>query len=170
MQKKDIYDQAELMMLEYLGMHKMRNTPERRQILLLIVEHAESFIPADVIEWVKPYFISAGTVYNTLLLLEKAHVIHCLRQQHNDRLMRYELILGEQNFMQIVCSKCGRVAKVRDKSTETALHMKKYPNFIMRHYSVYVFGECKRCARLAMQQLNAQMAAQASKSTNNQQS
>ncbi len=162
MEQLDLYGRAELMMQEYQGMHKMPNTPERCLILRLIVEHTGGFTPADVIRWVKPHYISVATVYNTLSLLEKAHVIHCLRAQHNGRLLRYELQLGEQNVMQIVCSKCGRITRVRDKSTEIALHMKRYPNFIMRHYSVYVFGECKHCARLAMQRLNAQMIAQAS--------
>jgi len=161
MEQEDLYSQAVLMMQEYQGMHRMRNTPERHLILRMIVDHSGGFTPADVIEWVKPHFISKATVYNTLGLLEKAHVIHCLHAQHNGRLMRYEFALGEQNTMQIVCAKCGRIAKVRDKATEIAIHMKKYPNFIMRHYSVYVFGECKHCAKLAMQQLNARMAAQA---------
>lgn len=155
MQKQDLYEQAELMMLEYQGMHHLRNTPERRLILRAIVEHTGGFTPADVIEWVGPNFISAATVYNTLKMLENAHVVHCLHAQHNGRLMRYELTLGEQSTIQIVCAKCGRISTVRDKSTEIALHMKKYPNFIMRHYSVYVFGECKHCAKLAMQKLNA---------------
>lgn len=149
--KKELYNQAELMMLEYAGMHKMRNTPERRQILQLIVNCNNRFTAADVAAWVKPYFISRATVYNTLLMLEKAHIVHCLHAQHSGRLMEYELSLGEQSSMQIVCTKCGRVSKVMDKSTEIALHMKNYPNFIMRHYSVYVFGECKHCARLASQ-------------------
>jgi len=158
MEQPDLYAQALLLMQEYQGMHKMRNTPERQLILRLIVDHQGGFTPADVIAWVKPHFISPATVYNTLLLLEKAHIIHCLHAQHNGRQMRYEFALGEVNTVQIICAKCGRIRKVTcDKSIETAVHMKKYPNFIMRHYSVYVFGECKHCARLAMQQLNARL-------------
>jgi len=157
MDNQDLYDRAELIMQEYQSMHRMRNTPERKLILRMIVDHPGGFTAADVVEWVKPHFISTATVYNTLTLLEKAHILHCLHAQHNGRLMRYELELGEQNTIQIVCSRCGRIAKVRDKSCEMALHAKRYPNFIMRHYSVYVFGECKHCARLAMIELNARM-------------
>lgn len=141
----NIYHQAEQMLLEYQGLHKMRNTPERRLILRLITEHSGRFTPADVISWLKKHYISPATVYNTLRILEDAHILHCLRKQHSSRMMEYELAFGEQSSMQIVCTKCGRVTTVRDKSTETALHMKNYPNFIMQHYSVYVFGECKKC-------------------------
>jgi len=161
MQNQEIYDQAELMMQEYQSMHRMRNTPERRLILRMIVDHPGGITAQELVEKVKPHFISPATVYNTLKMLEKAHVVHCLHAQHNGRLMRYELTLGERNTIQIVCSKCGRIAKVRDKSTEMAIHMKRYPNFIMRHYSLYVFGECKHCARLAMLELNERMRADA---------
>ncbi len=145
MKNLELYQQAEQMLLEYQSLHGLRTTPERRLILRKITEHAGGFSPADVQEWVKEDFISSGTVYNTLNLLEKAHILHCLRKQYSSRTMLYELTLGEQNSMQVVCARCGRVTRVRDKSVETALHMKNYPNFVMRHYSVYVFGECKHC-------------------------
>ncbi|MCQ2311470.1 MAG: transcriptional repressor [Paludibacteraceae bacterium] len=148
MRDTNIYQKAEQMLLEYEGLHKMRNTPERLLILKKITKKCGRFTPADVVSWVKEDFISPATVYNTLNLLESARILHCLRKQHSSRLMEYELALGEQSSMQIICTKCGRVSVVKDKSTETALLIKKYPNFIMQHYSVYVFGECKHCKKL----------------------
>jgi len=150
MPKKDLYAKAELMVREYIGLHKMHNTQERWIILRYIVNNSGRFTAQDVENWVKPNFISRATVYNTLGMFEKAHVIKCLHVQHSGRLMEYELALGEQSSMQIICTKCGRITNVTDKATQVAIRMKNYPNFIMQHYSVYVFGECKTCKKLAL--------------------
>lgn len=142
-----IYKEAERRLLEYQSLHHLRSTPERLCILSKIVRHAGSFTPADVVGWVKKDFISQATVYNTLILLEKAQIVHCLRKQQGSRLMEYELLFGDQNTMQIICSKCGRVSRVKVQMADTALRMKQYSNFIMRHYSIYLFGECKTCKK-----------------------
>lgn len=142
-----IYKEAERRLLEYQSLHHLRITPERLCILSKIVRHAGSFTPADVVEWVKKDFISQATVYNSLILFEKAQIVHCLRKQQGSRLMEYELLFGEQSTMQIVCSKCGRVSRVKVQMADTALRMKQYSNFIMRHYSIYMFGECKHCKK-----------------------
>ena len=145
MRNMSTYDEAVFRLLEYQSLHKMRNTPERQVILKRIVAHSGFFTVKNVVEWVQKDFISKATVYNTLQVLEKAQIDHCLRQQHSTRGLQYELTLGEKNAMQIICTKCGRVSKVKDHATETAIQMKIYPNFIMRRFSVYVFGECKKC-------------------------
>ncbi|MCQ2342624.1 MAG: transcriptional repressor [Paludibacteraceae bacterium] len=147
MQNNEKYHEVEQILMEYQGLHHLRNTPERLKILHQIVDHTGAFSAADVQKWVKDDFISPATVYNTLALLEKARIVHCLRKQHSSRTLQYELAVGEQCTMQIVCTRCGRVSMVKDKSAETALKMKNYPNFIMQHYSVYVFGECKHCKK-----------------------
>jgi len=147
MSKAELYDEAELMVREYAGMHHMRNTQERWTILRYIANASGRFTAQDLVGWVKPYYISRATVYNSLALFEKAHVVQCLHKQHNGRLMEYEFALGDQCAMQIICTKCGRVSNVSDRSTQIALRIKNYPNFIMRHYSVYVFGECKTCKK-----------------------
>lgn len=141
------YDEAVFRLLEYQSLHKMRNTPERQLILKRIVAHSGFFTVNDVVEWVQKDFISTATVYNTLRILEQARIVHCLRKQHSTRGMQYELTLGEKNFIQIICTKCGRVSKVKDHAIETAVRMKIYPNFIMGRFSVYVFGECKKCKK-----------------------
>lgn len=145
MRNMSTYDEAVFRLLEFQSLHKMRNTPERQLILKHIVAHSGAFMVKDVVEWVQKDFISKATVYNTLQILEKARIVHCLRQQHSTRGLQYELTLGEKDTMQIVCTKCGRVSKVRDHAIETAVRMKIYPNFIMSRFSVYVFGECKKC-------------------------
>lgn len=142
-----LYEDAERRLLEYQSLHHLRTTPERLCILAQIVRHAGRFTPADVVEWVKKDFVSQATVYNTLTILESAQIVHCLRKQQNSRLMEYELLLGDQSTMQIVCSKCGRVSRVKVQMADTALRMKQYSNFVMQHYSIYLFGECKHCKK-----------------------
>jgi len=155
MPKKNLYAKAELMLREYVGLHKLHNTEERWIILRYIVNNTGRFTANDVMTWVKPHFISRATVHNTLDILEKAHIVQCLHVQHSGRLMEYEFALGELSSMQIICTKCGRITNVTDKSTQIALQMKNYPNFIMRHYSVYVFGECKTCKKFASKPLTS---------------
>jgi len=155
MPKRNLYAKAEMMLREYMGLHKMRNSQERWIILRYIVDNPGRFTANDLLAWIKPHFISRATVYNTLDVLEKAHIVKCLHVQHSGRLMEYELALGEQSSMQIICTKCGRVQNVMDKATQTAVTIKNYPNFIMQHYSVYVFGECKTCKKLASKPLTS---------------
>jgi len=148
MHKNTLYRQAEQRMFEYESLHHMRNTQERRTILLQITKNKGRFTPSDVVKWMKPYFISQATVYNTLTMLEKAHIIQCLPRKHDNRRTEYELTLGDQSCMMMICSKCGRVSPMSDKATDIALNMKNYRNFIMHHYSVYIYGECKHCVKL----------------------
>ncbi len=143
-----------MMLVEYLSLHKLRQSSERKTILQCIMKNPDHFTAANVIEWVRPHFISQATVYNTLRVLEDAQIVHCLHAQHSGRLMEYEVTLGEQSTMKIVCTRCGRITDVTDKATQTAIHMKNYPNFIMRRYSVYVFGECKKCLKNKAPKLN----------------
>jgi len=148
MKDENVYAKAEMMLNEYMGMHRMHNSQERWMLLRRVTEICGRFTAKDLEEWASKRFISRATVYNSLDLFEKAHVVHCLHRQHSGRVMEYECALGERASMMIICSKCGRVARVSDKATEVSIRLKKYPNFIMQHYSVYVFGECKECKKL----------------------
>jgi len=147
MEEPSLYDQAELLLMQYISLNHLRLTSERKLILHWIVEHEGNFTATQVYQVVKPYFISVATVYNTLALFEKAHLIFRLHRQDKAHEMQYEFNLGDHSTMTIVCQKCGRTQKVKDRSTEIALDRKLYPNFIMHHYSVYLFGECKHCRK-----------------------
>ena len=59
----------------------------------------------------------------------------------------YEVITGEHHRMEIICQKCGRVAEIQDKAIARLIKERKYSNFTLQHYSLFVYGECKICRR-----------------------
>ena len=123
------------------------DTFERRTILLRILENKSqgAFSPMDVMEWIANDHISTATVYNTLNLMVHARILQRLRQGVNSTKMLYEFAHGDTNHMQIICTRCGRVANVRDATVQRGIQTKQYRNFIPEHYSVYIFGVCEEC-------------------------
>ena len=59
----------------------------------------------------------------------------------------YELIVLPRPRMQVVCLKCGRVTDIQDKAIERLVEERKYTNFEMQRFSLFIYGECRTCRR-----------------------
>jgi Fur family ferric uptake transcriptional regulator len=91
--------------------------------------------------------ISVGTVYNSLNTFMEAQVFRATERQRGKAATEYELITGSSNRLQIVCKKCGRVTDITDKAITTLVQDRKYSNFNMQHFSLFIYGECRICRK-----------------------
>jgi Fe2+ or Zn2+ uptake regulation protein len=131
----------------YIQENQLRSTHERFVILRCICERREAFSPKDLCDWLTNENISQATIYNTLSLLVKARILQGIRRHPNSKQIYYELLEGENNHMQIICAKCGKVLKVKDAVIRDAILAKKIANFQAQRFSLYIYGECKVCRR-----------------------
>ena len=131
----------------YMDEHHMRHTMERETVLMRACELGNAFTADELIEAVQTDFISRPTVYNTLQLLLKAGIVHCMGKEQGRSNTKYELTKAHLNHMQLTCTRCGRVSDFQDAAITNILKSRKYNNFNMKHFVLHVYGECKLCRR-----------------------
>lgn len=132
----------------YLTKNGYRHTRERYTILEQACLLTQPFYMDELIAVAETMKISKATVYNTMTLLQEARLVHLLgKQYHQSGGAQYEVIGLKHNHMQIICSRCGRISEFRDVALTNLLKSRKYSNFYMQHFSLYVYGECKQCRK-----------------------
>ena len=52
----------------------------------------------------------------------------------------YEVVTSNQHRMQIICQKCGRVSDIQDKAIARLIKERKYSNFTLQHFSLFIYG------------------------------
>jgi Fur family ferric uptake transcriptional regulator len=144
--KTDIFQQSSDILCAYIDQHQMHHTAERMVILQAICQ-LQSFTVDELRKELTELNISRATVYNTLVLLEKAEIIHRLDKEFGVRATQYELIMAMESSVQVICARCGRVSKIKDTTIHRMLADKKWTNFVPDHFSLYVYGQCKKCRR-----------------------
>ena len=126
----------------------MRPSVVRNAVLEQACYLPQPFTAKQLVEVCKEQRISIGTVYNSLNLFISAQILHATERQRGKMATEYELITGNQHHMQIICQKCGRVSDIQDRAIARLIQERKYSNFTLQHYSLFVYGECKVCRRL----------------------
>lgn len=142
--KIDIFKATTKTLDAYLDEHRMRHTSERIFILEAICR-LKSFNVDELRAALTDMTISRATVYNTLTVLEEAKIIRRLDKEFGVRATQYELIQYGESSVQIICTRCGRMSKVKDTTIHRMLSDKRWSNFEPQHFSLYVYGKCKVC-------------------------
>ena len=142
--KVDIFKETSNKLYAYLNEHQMRHTSERIFILEAICR-LKSFTVDELRASLTDMNISRATVYNTLVVLEKAEIVHRLDKEFGVRATQYELIQYSESSVQVICTRCGRTSKVKDTTIHRMLSDKRWSNFEPQHFSLYVYGKCKVC-------------------------
>lgn len=145
--KSKSYKAALTKLNAYIKTHNMRKTPVREIILEQVCLLPQPFTAEQLTQACKEEHISTGTIYNTLDLLIEAQLLNAVNHQCGKNAMQYELIQGRQIRMQIRCTQCGRVTEIRDKAIDNLIRIRKYSNFEMQRYSLFIYGECKHCRK-----------------------
>lgn len=146
--KKTLYNNAVERLNGYLKANEMRPSVVRNAVLEQACYLPQPFTAKQLVEVCKEQRISIGTVYNSLNLFISAQILHATERQRGKTATEYELITGNQHRMQIICQKCGRVSDIQDRAIARLIQERKYSNFTLQHYSLFVYGECKVCRRL----------------------
>lgn len=147
MKNEKDYIAAKAKLDDYVDAHHMRHTQEREMLLKALCEMEQPFAVKALLASAEEQHISQGTVYNTLALLVSAQILHCVKRGYGREQAEYELLTNAQTHLELVCRRCGRVAKFKDVAIENLVRARKYSNFTLRSFSLYVYGECKTCKR-----------------------
>ncbi|MFV0390984.1 MAG: Fur family transcriptional regulator [Paludibacteraceae bacterium] len=129
---------------QYLHNTKQRKTPERFAILNRIYKH-EGHFNAELLynAMLNDYRVSLATVYNTLELLQACNLV--VKHQFGDQIAQYEKTFGALPHSHIVCTNCGKIKEFSDKKLRTHIQNKKFVQFDVSYYSLYLYGICKKC-------------------------
>ena len=151
------YEQASGVLDNYIREHNLRHTLERKRLLKIIADiNKPVFTVHDIDAKRKDAHISVPTMYNSLNLFVSAQILYKLERTQGVQVEQYKWALDAKSTMRVICTRCGREANFTDKAVLRILHERKYANFLPAHFSLYVYGVCKTCRRLLIQQNSEQ--------------
>lgn len=144
MKEESTFEGVKEILDNYLLEKKHRKTPERYAILKEIYEH-EGHFNAEMLynRMLEKYRVSLATIYNTLELLLECNLI--IKHQFGEHVAEYEKTFGTGIHHHLVCTNCGKIKEFSDKGIRSAIQSKKFANFELTHYSLYLYGICKKC-------------------------
>ena len=145
------YETALALLNDYIAKHSMRHTAEREMVLEQVCGMQQPFTADQLAEECQKIQISRGTVYNTLSLLVLARILYVKKREHGQAASEYELMTSRRSYARFVCSKCGREVEFHDKAIDRLIVTRRYTNFVVQHYGLTVYGECKTCRRKKVQ-------------------
>ena len=134
----------------YLQQKKHRKTPERFAILKQIFDNEGHFDAESLYNQMQnDYRVSLATVYNTMELLLDCGLI--VKHPFAGQTSQFEKTFGNNIHHHLVCTKCGSVKEFSDKKIRTVIQSKTFSGFESSHYSLYLYGLCKKCQALLKQ-------------------
>ncbi len=144
MKEEDSFEAVKEVFTEFLKKHHHRKTPERYAILERIYSY-EGHFNADILynHMQENYRVSLATVYNTLELLLESRLI--IKHQLGGQFAQYEKVFGINTHHHLICTNCGKVKEFSDKQIRVAIQAKQFAHFHTSHYSLYLYGLCKKC-------------------------
>ncbi len=147
------YRAAEAKLRAYIRAHadEMRPSKVRNMVLRQVCALPKPFTADQLVKACIPDRISVGTIYNSLKLFIDAHIVQGHTRQRGQMATEYELLTDHENRFQMICTACGRLVELDDKAITRLVTTRKYSNFNMAHFALYVYGECKICRRKVAQ-------------------
>ena len=141
------YILAQEKLVRFLHEHEKRPSKVRNIVLSLACALPQPFTAEQLQRACETERISVGTIYNSLNTFVDAQILRATERQRGKAATEYELITGSSNRLQIVCKRCGRVTDITDKAITTLVQNRKYSNFNMQHFSLFIYGECRICRK-----------------------
>lgn len=145
---KKTYDAALAKLHQYMEEHNMRYSPVREMVLNEVCNLQQPFTAEQLQEVCKEERISVGTVYNALRLFIDIGILHAIKRQRGSSSTEYEVVCEKRTRMQVICEKCGRITNFHDKAIDMIVRNSKRTNFIMDHFVLSIYGECKKCKQI----------------------
>lgn len=146
MTDENIKETVKRVFSDYLELKKCRKTPERFAILDMIYSLDGHFnidmLYEKMIER-KKFRVSRATLYNTILLLLDAQLV--VRHQFGNS-SQYEKLYHCGMHLHLICTQCGSVNEYQEEALQNAIKNTKFKFFTTSHFTLYVYGLCRRCA------------------------
>ena len=137
--------------LERLNRHLRDNDKRPSKVRNIVLSCAfglrQPFTAEQLLTACEAEHISVGTVYNSLEVFCEAGIVRATTRQRGKAATEYEIISGSASKFQMICKKCGRTVDISDKAISRLIKERKYSNFDMQHFSLFVYGECKICRK-----------------------
>ena len=131
---------------DYLRKEKSHLTYERRILFEEIYNLKGAFCVEEVIEKCSPdgQYISRGTIYKTVKLMEEAGIIGRIPKQGKKQY--FEFVHTGWNKGYLICMHCGRMATIDiDKMQEFEETLAGIKDFTPKSMTVTINGICSRC-------------------------
>ena len=150
MKEELTFEAVRYVFTNYLNQKKHRKTPERFAILKQIFDNEGHFDAESLYNQMQnDYRVSLATVYNTMELLLDCGLI--VKHPFAGQTSQFEKTFGNSIHHHLVCTKCGSVKEFSDKKIRTVIQSKIFSSFESSHYSLYLYGLCKKCQALLKQ-------------------
>ena len=141
------YNAAQERLDRYVREQEKRPSRVRNMVLAQVCQLSQPFTAEQLIKACEQDLISVGTVYNALNLFVDAGIVRAITRQRGKAATEYELITGSASRFLMICKKCGRTVELSDKAIARLIKERKYSNFNIQHFSLFVYGECKICRK-----------------------
>lgn len=133
---------------DFLGPGGLKNTRERETILKEL-EVRKGHFNAEKLYSVlnrKGTKVSRPTIYRTLKLLEKYHLV--VRLDIKQNCFYYESIFQKKDHGHMICERCGKIVDFPSRSLEILkTEINKERDFKPANISIQIFGICKHCQK-----------------------
>lgn len=128
----------------YLEINHHRKTTERYAILDAICEMTGHFTIEALGEQLlsKNFRVSRATLYNTIRLFVKLHIVVRHRLPSGTR---YEICDMENNHCHQICNVCGKITEIKSQIVIDAVSAIKLQRFRREGFSLYIYGICSTC-------------------------
>ena len=142
-----MYRQYRTMLRNYVKAQGLRYTNERDSIIHYCCELTPPWTAEMLVARAQEDNVSRATVFNTLKLMTDAHIVQPMKAMLLKE-REYELVTADANHSLTQCVNCGRVVKFKDTIITDHLIERRFNNFQMQSYSLYVYGTCVMCREL----------------------
>ena len=143
------FQDAKIVLEEYLKAHGMRRTSEREAILEKVFSTDAHFYVDALHEalTLDGLHVSLSTVYAAVQLFLEIGLVR--RHQFGNQPAQYERVLQgvTESHLHLVCTSCGRVRAVKDHQISRQLNALKYSTFKSEFFSLYIYGLCSWCQK-----------------------
>jgi Fe2+ or Zn2+ uptake regulation protein len=128
----------------------IRLTPQRQEIIMLLLKRAEAGGPPlsadEIMQHVRMRYpsISLDTVYRSLATFTREGLVREL--QFRDHSRRFELVHEDDHHHHFVCIGCGYIMRIPYCPVDCLKRAKEcYPEFDILEHSFTVYGYCPEC-------------------------
>ena len=133
---------------DFLGPGGLKNTRERETILRELEVRKGHFNAGKLYSVLnrKGTKVSRPTIYRTLKLLEKYHLV--VRLDIKQNYFYYESIFQKKDHGHRICERCGKIVDFPSRSLEILkTEINKERDFKPANISIQIFGICKHCQK-----------------------
>lgn len=142
--KKTLYINSLERLRKFIKAHGMRPSVVRDAVLEQACMLQQPFTANELLKACQEQRISIGTVYNALNVFISAQILSATNRQRGQGSTEYEICSGYTK-LKVICLTCGKTTEIHDKAITRLIRERKYTNYHMTHFHLYIYGECKLC-------------------------